>query len=187
MILSDRSIRQALDEGAVSIEPLGDGQIQPASVDLRLGSEVLVFEAHRDTTIDIRSTHAPDLMRRVKVLEEAPLVLHPREFTLGSTLEHVALGPTLVGRLEGKSSWGRLGLIVHSTAGFVDPGFRGSLTLELWNLAPLPIILYPGISVCQLSLMTLTTPVDRPYGSPGLGSHYQDQMGPAESRVWERD
>ena len=114
-------------------------------------------------------------------------MLHPREFTLGSTLEHVALGPTLVGRLEGKSSWGRLGLIVHSTAGFVDPGFRGSLTLELWNLAPLPIILYPGISVCQLSLMTLTTPVDRPYGSPGLGSHYQDQMGPAERRVWERD
>lgn len=184
MVLSDRDIRRALAIGRLVIDPLSDKAIQPASVDLRLGHQVLVFQNHRGPYIDVKND-MEGLTHPIAINEDNPFVLHPGEFVLGATLEHVAVPDDIVARLDGKSSLGRLGLAVHSTAGFVDPGWKGNLTLELSNLATLPIYLYYGMKVSQISFMRLTSPADNPYGSPVLGSKYQNQFGPAASRSYK--
>lgn len=181
-VLSDRTIIALITEGRLRIAPFAAEHVQPSSVDLRLGRHFRVFEHSRYTHIDVRAPQ-PDLTQAIEVEEDEPFVLHPGEFALGTTLERVGLPDDLVGRLEGKSSLGRLGLIIHSTAGYIDPGFAGTITLELSNVAKLPIPLYPGMFIGQISFLTMTTPVDRPYGSPGLGSKYQDQDKPTESKV----
>ena len=181
-VLSDRTIIENITAGRLRIEPFAAEQVQPSSVDVRLGRHFRVFEHSRNTHIDVRGPQ-PDLTKSIEVGENEPFVLHPGEFALGTTLERVGLPDDLVGRLEGKSSLGRLGLIIHSTAGYIDPGFTGTITLELSNVAKLPIPLYPGMFIGQISFLTMTTPVDRPYGSPGLGSKYQDQDKPTESKV----
>ena len=184
MILSDRSIREALAAGRIAIDPLGEGSIQPSSVDLRLDCGFRVFRNHTLGHIDLKRDLS-DLTTLVETHEDDPFILHPGEFVLGSTLERVALPDDLVARLEGKSSLGRLGLLIHSTAGFVDAGFEGQLTLELSNVANLPITLYPGMRIGQISFQLMTTPADEPYGSGTLGSKYQSQRGPVPSRYWE--
>src|SRR4051794_25969823 len=155
--------------------------IQPASVDIRLGNSFRVFHNHRIQSIDLGNPPR-DLTEHVEIDDDGEFVIHPGEFVLGRTLESVEIPDDVVCRIEGKSSIGRLGLIVHATAGFVDPGFRGSLTLEITNLTRVPIKLYAGLPIAQLSFMTLDRPAERPYGSPELGSHYQDQVSATESR-----
>jgi dCTP deaminase len=184
MILSDRSIREELDSGRVVIDPLGDEAIQPSSVDLRVDASFRVFANHRYPYIDVRERQ-PDLTELIKVPDGEPFVLHPGEFVLGSTYERVSLPDDLVARLEGKSSLGRLGLLIHSTAGFVDAGWDGWLTLELSNVATLPIAIYPGMKIGQLAFFQLTTPADRPYGTSELGSKYRGQQGPTASRYFQ--
>ena len=184
MILSDRSIREALDAGHIVIDPLDEGAVQPSSVDLRLGHGFRVFRNHTMSHIDVKQDLS-ELTSLVEVDADDPFILHPGEFVLGATLERVVLPDDLVARLEGKSSLGRLGLLIHSTAGFVDPGFDGQLTLELSNVANLPITLYPGMRIGQISFQRMTTPADRPYGSGELGSKYHGQRGPVPSRYWE--
>jgi dCTP deaminase len=184
VVLSDRSIREALAAGRLVVDPLDEAAIQPASVDLRLGRQLRVFRSHRLQVIDVKQEMA-HLTELVEIDEVNPFVLHPGEFALGVTLEEVRLPNDLVGRLDGKSSLGRLGLVVHSTAGFVDPGWRGRLTLELSNLAILPINLYFGMKVSQISFMQLTTPAEHPYGSRAVGSKYQGQMEPTTSRFYQ--
>jgi dCTP deaminase len=184
MVLSDRSIREALDAGRIVIDPLGEGCIQPSSVDLHVDRYFRIFKNHTSRVIDVREDQE-DLTELVDVGEEDPLILHPGEFLLGSTSERVALPDDLVARLEGKSSLGRLGLLIHSTAGFVDAGWDGQLTLELSNVANLPITLYPGMKIGQISFIRMTTPADVPYGSAAVGSKYQGQRGPRPSRYWE--
>ncbi len=180
-VLSDGTILRLVEDGHIKIEPWDPGLVQPASVDLRLGDSFRVFHNHRTSAIDLR--HPPaNLTEEVVVPAEEPFVIHPGEFCLGTTLEWIELPDDIVARIEGKSSLGRLGLIVHATAGFCDPGWRGALTLELNNLTRVPIKLYPGLPVAQLSFMTLDRPARRPYGSPGLGSHYQGQRAATESR-----
>ena len=183
MILSDRSIREALAAGRIVIDPLDGDAVQPSSVDLRLGDSFRVFRNHTLGHIDVKQ----DLSELTSLVESGddPFILHPGEFVLGATLERVALPDDLVARLEGKSSLGRLGLLIHSTAGFVDPGFDGQLTLELSNVANLPITLYPGMRIGQISFQQMTTPADTPYGSSALGSKYHGQRGPVPSRYWE--
>ncbi|MBH52454.1 MAG: dCTP deaminase [Chloroflexi bacterium] len=184
MVLSDADIKIAIEKREIIIEPLDVSAIQPASVDLRLGSELRVFDNHKFSVIDpMRSM--PDLTRMVEIDELNPFVLHPGEFALGVTLEYIVVPDDVVARLDGKSSLGRLGLVVHSTAGFVDPGWNGRLTLELSNLANLPIYLYSGMKVSQISFMQLSSPSKRPYGSKGLGSKYQGQQGPVPSHYHE--
>ena len=180
MIYSDRSIREAIESGSIQIDPYEPSFVQPSSVDLRVGDGFRVFVNHRYSEIDPRSPQA-DLTQLVEVGEDA-FVLHPGEFVLGSTFERVKLGDDVVARLEGKSSLGRLGLLIHSTAGFVDAGFEGHITLELSNVATLPIKIYPGMKIGQISFYQMTTPADSPYGSPELGSKYQGQSGPTASR-----
>lgn len=180
MIFSDRSIKEALNEGRIGIEPLDESSIQPSSVDLRVGHGFRVFQNHRHPAIDPRAPQE-DLTKLIEVTDE-PFMLHPGEFVLGSTLETVRLGDDVVARLEGKSSLGRLGLLIHSTAGFVDPGWDGTITLELSNVATLPISIYPGMKIGQVSFYQMTTEADHPYGSPELGSKYQGQTGPTPSR-----
>jgi dCTP deaminase len=170
MVLSDRSIREALDAGHIVIEPLDESCIQPSSVDLHVDHYFRLFRNHTSRVIDVREDG------------EDPLILHPGEFVLGSTKEKVTLPDDLVARLEGKSSLGRLGLLIHSTAGFVDAGWDGHLTLELSNVANLPITVYPGMKIGQISFLQMTTPADHPYGSDGLKSKYQGQWGPTPSR-----
>ena len=184
MVLSDRTIKEELDKGRIVISPLDWDDIQPASVDLRLDRKLLVFSNYRTPYIDVRQGQ-DDLTQVVEIDDESPFVLHPGEFALGSTLEHIELPDDLVARLEGKSSLGRIGLVIHSTAGFVDPGWKGHLTLELSNLARLPITLYYGMKIGQISYLRLTTPADRLYGSPELGSKYQGQTGPTPSRFYQ--
>ncbi|HEX7095899.1 MAG TPA: dCTP deaminase [Acidimicrobiales bacterium] len=184
MILSDRTIREELAAGRIVIEPFEPACVQPSSVDLHLDRWFRVFRNHTLGHIDVRE-NLEDLTELVSVDDEVPFILHPGEFVLGSTLERVALPDDLVGRLEGKSSLGRLGLLIHSTAGFVDAGWDGQLTLELSNVASLPITLYAGMKIGQISFMRMTTPADRPYGSGELGSKYQGQRGPRPSRYWE--
>lgn len=184
MILSDRDIRAQLEAGRVVIDPLGEGSVQPSSIDLRVDHRFRVFANHRYPFIDTREPQ-PDLTEMVDVPEGEPFVLHPGEFVLGSTLERVALPDDLVARLEGKSSLGRLGLLIHSTAGFVDAGWDGWLTLELSNVATLPIAIYPGMKIGQLALFQLTSPAEHTYGSHVLGSKYQGQQGPTASRFYE--
>jgi dCTP deaminase len=183
MILSDRSIAEAIRSGRIVIDPYDETCVQPSSVDLHIDRSFRVFRNSRKTFIDVRQDQA-DLTELVEVAGEEPFILHPGEFVLGATLERVALPADLVARLEGKSSLGRLGLVIHSTAGFVDPGFDGHLTLELSNVSTLPITLYPGMKVGQISFQELSTPADRPYGAE-RGSHYQGQRGPTPSRFHE--
>jgi dCTP deaminase len=184
MVLSDSDIKTAIEKGEIIIDPLDDSAIQPASVDLRLGSELRVFDNHKFPVIDPMKP-MPDLTRMVEIDELIPFVLHPGEFVLGVTMENIVVPNNIVARLDGKSSLGRLGLVVHSTAGFVDPGWSGRLTLELSNLANLPIYLYSGMKVSQISFMKLTSPSRKPYGSKGLGSKYQGQQGPVPSQYYE--
>lgn len=181
MIFSDRSIKQAIADGRIEIDPFDDLYVQPSSVDLRVDSLFRVFENHRYPHIDPREPQE-DLTKLVEVVDGEPFILHPGEFVLGSTLERVRLGTDVVARLEGKSSLGRLGLLIHSTAGFVDPGFDGYLTLELSNVANLPISIYPGMKIGQISFYQMTTDADHPYGSGEAGSKYQGQRGPTPSR-----
>jgi dCTP deaminase len=181
MVLSDRTIKEELEKGRIVIDPLDPADIQPASVDLRLDRKLLVFSNSRRAHIDVKMG-LDDLTEIVEIADDAPFILHPGEFVLGSTLENIELPGDLVARLEGKSSLGRIGLVIHSTAGFVDPGWKGHLTLELSNLARLPITLYYGMKIGQISYLKLTTPADRLYGSPELGSKYQGQTEPTASR-----
>jgi len=184
MILSDRSIREALDAGRIVIDPYDASCVQPSSVDLHVDRYFRVFRNHSQRVIDVKDDQE-ELSELVEVREDDALILHPGEFVLGATLERVALPDDLVGRLEGKSSLGRLGLLIHSTAGFVDPGFDGYLTLELSNVANLPITVYPGMKIGQISFLAMTTPADTPYGASALGSKYQHQRGPTPSRYFE--
>lgn len=180
-VLSDGTILQYVEEGRIKIDPWDRSMVQPASVDLRLGDSFRVFHNHRATAIDLRDPPM-NLTEEVVVPAGDAFVIHPGEFCLGRTLEWVQIPDDIVARIEGKSSLGRLGLIVHATAGFCDPGFEGTLTLELNNLTRVPIRLYPDLPIAQLSFMTLDKPALRPYGSPGLGSHYQGQRAATESR-----
>lgn len=183
VVLSDRSIREALASGRLVVDPLGETAIQPASLDIRLDRYFRVFRNHRQPYIDIRE-EMPELTEPEEIADDEPFVLHPGEFVLGSTLERVELATDLVARVEGKSSLGRLGLLVHATAGFVDPGWKGNLTLELSNVSTLPIRLYYRMKIGQLSFQNLTTPADRPYGHPELKSRYQGQTMPTASRIF---
>jgi dCTP deaminase len=180
-VLSDGTIRRLVEEGRVKIDPWDPAMVQPASVDLRLGSSFRVFHNHRLPAIDLAEPPR-NVTELVEVAPEQSFVIHPGEFVLGTTTEWVELPDDVVARIEGKSSLGRLGLIVHATAGFVDPGFRGTLTLEITNLTRVPIVLWPGKPIAQLSFMALDQPAERPYGSPELGSHYQGQVAATESR-----
>jgi dCTP deaminase len=181
MLLSDRDITAAIAEGRLGIEPYDAGLVQPSSIDVRLDRFFRVFNNARYTHID-PAQQQDDLTTLVEPDGDDPFVLHPGEFVLGSTLEVVTIPDDLAARLEGKSSLGRLGLLTHSTAGFVDPGFSGHITLELSNVANLPITLWPGMKIGQLCLFRLTTPAEHSYGSAVYGSRYQDQRGPTPSR-----
>jgi len=180
-VLSDGTILRLVEEGRIRIDPWSPELVQPASVDLRLGDSFRVFHNHRASAIDLRRP-PENLTEEVIVPREESFIIHPGEFCLGRTLEWVELPGDIVARIEGKSSLGRLGLIVHATAGFCDPGWKGTLTLELNNLTRVPIKLYPGLLIAQLSFMTLDRPAQRPYGSAALGSHYQGQRAATESR-----
>jgi dCTP deaminase len=183
VVLADRTIRRLLEEGAIGIDPYDEALLQPSSVDVRVDRYFRVFRNSRYPYIDVKQEQE-DLTELVEIDEE-PFILHPGEFVLGSTLETVRLADDLVARLEGKSSLGRLGLLIHSTAGFVDPGWNGHVTLELSNVANLPITIYHGMKIGQLSFMQLSEAAERPYGSGGLGSKYQGQKGPTPSRYWK--
>jgi dCTP deaminase len=181
VLLSDRDIRAELAEGRVVLEPFDDAMVQPSSVDVRIDKFFRVFENHRYPHID-PAEEQPELTREVQPLDGEPFILHPGEFVLASTYEVVTLPDDIAGRLEGKSSLGRLGLLTHSTAGFIDPGFSGHVTLELSNVATLPIKLWPGMKIGQLCLFRLSSPAEHPYGSGVYGSRYQDQRGPTPSK-----
>jgi dCTP deaminase len=181
VLLSDRDILKELDSGRVQLEPLTRDMIQPSSIDVRLDKFFRVFDNHKYPHIDPASDQS-DLTREVEVGSDETFVLHPGEFVLGSTYEVVTLPDDIAARLEGKSSLGRLGLLTHSTAGFIDPGFSGHVTLELANVATLPIKLYPGMKIGQLGFFRLSSPTDNPYGSAKYGSRYQGQRGPTPSR-----
>lgn len=181
MLLSDRDIAASLDSGRIHLDPLDRALIQPASIDVRLDRLFRLFDNHRYSVID-PAVEQPDLTRLVDVGPDEPFVLHPGEFVLGATFEVVTLGHDIAARLEGKSSLGRLGLLTHSTAGFIDPGFSGHVTLELSNTATMPILLYPGMKIGQLCFFDLSSPARHPYGSGEAGSHYQGQRGPTASR-----
>src|SRR5712692_5017772 len=184
MILSDRTIREELAAGRIVVDPFDEACVQPSSIDLHVDKEFRVFQNNRYPFIDVMKEQ-PDLTELVEVKPGEPFILHPGEFVLGSTLERVSLPDDLVARLEGKSSLGRLGLLIHSTAGYVDPGWDGYLTLELSNVANLPITIYPGMKIGQISFFQLSTPADVPYGSKSTRSKYQGQRGPTASRFFE--
>jgi len=186
VILSDRTIREQLAAGRIVIDPLDESLIQPSSIDVRISHLFRVFRNHTAGVIDVKRDQS-DLTELIEIPEDGSeaFMLHPGEFVLGSTLERVAVPDDLVGRVEGKSSLGRLGLLIHSTAGFIDAGFDGHITLELANVASLPITLYPGMKIGQVSFMTMTTPADQPYGQGASGSKYQGQRGPTPSRYFE--
>ncbi|MDK8879737.1 dCTP deaminase [Corynebacterium sp. MSK008] len=183
MLLSDHDIRDAIDSGHLGIEPFDAELIQPSSIDVRIDKYFRVFNNSKYTHIDPKQ-EMPDLTTLVEVPDGDAFVLHPGEFVLASTLECFTLPADLAGRLEGKSSLGRLGLLTHSTAGFIDPGFSGHITLELSNVANLPIVLWPRMKVGQLALFNMTSPADTPYGSGKLGSKYQGQRGPTPSKAY---
>jgi dCTP deaminase len=190
VILSDRSLREQLDAGRIVIDPLDDSLIQPSSVDVRISHLFRVFRNHSRGVIDVKED-TRDLTELIEMpigddgVGDDPFMLHPGEFVLGSTFERITVPDDLVGRVEGKSSLGRLGLLIHSTAGFIDAGFDGHITLELANVASLPITLYPGMKIGQVSFMKMTSPADDPYGSGAKGSKYQGQSGPTPSRYFE--
>jgi dCTP deaminase len=186
VILSDRSIREQLSAGRIVIDPLDETLIQPSSIDVRISNLFRVFRNHTAGVIDVKQ----DMTALTELVEIDPsgdqaFMLHPGEFVLGSTFERLVVPDDLVGRIEGKSSLGRLGLLIHSTAGFIDAGFDGHITLELANVASLPITLYPGMKIGQVSFVQMTTPADAPYGSGASGSKYQGQRGPTPSRYFE--
>ncbi|MGO4132719.1 dCTP deaminase [Janibacter sp. RAF20_2_2] len=181
MLLSDRDIRAEIDAGRVVLDPWDPTMVQPSSVDVRLDKFFRLFDNHKYPVID-PAADQPDLTRLIEVEPDEGFVLHPGEFVLGSTLETVSLADDLAARVEGKSSLGRLGLLTHATAGFVDPGFSGHVTLELSNVATLPIRLWPGMKIGQLCFFRLSSPAEHPYGSAAFGSHYQGQRGPTASR-----
>ncbi|WP_296102681.1 dCTP deaminase [uncultured Corynebacterium sp.] len=183
MILSDRDIRSAIDSGHLGISPFDPTMVQPSSIDVRLDRYFRVFNNARYTHIDPKEEQE-DLTSLVEVKDGDAFILHPGEFVLGSTLEEFALPADLAGRLEGKSSLGRLGLLTHSTAGFIDPGFNGYITFELSNASNLPIALYPEMKVGQLALFMMSSPAETPYGSGSLGSKYQGQRGPTASKAY---
>ena len=184
MVLSDASIREAIAAGRIRLDPFDPDLIQPASIDVRCDRRFRVFRNSRYGFIDVK-VPMPDLTELVETGDDEPFILHPGEFVLGATLERLTLGVDLVARLEGKSSLGRLGLLTHATAGFVDPGFSGHVTLELANVATLPIKLYPGMKIGQLCFFRLTSPSEHPYGSAKYGSRYQGQRGPTASRSFQ--
>ncbi len=184
MILSDRDIVEAIKAGRIGIEPFDFDDVQPSSIDLRVDRFFRTFHNHRYPFIDVKQP-MPDLTELVEVEDEEAFILHPGEFVLGSTREYVHLPDDLVARLEGKSSLGRLGLLIHSTAGFVDCGFQGHLTLELSNVANLPITIYPGMKIGQISFYKMSSEAESPYGSDKVGSKYQGQRGPTASRYFE--
>jgi dCTP deaminase len=184
VILSDRSILDELAAGRIHIDPFDQTCLQPASVDLRCDRYFRVFRNHTSQVIDVKLDQR-DLTELVEIADGGAFILHPGEFVLGSTSERVSLPDDLTARVEGKSSLGRLGLLIHSTAGFVDPGFDGHITLELSNVANLPITIYPGMKIGQISFLRMTTPAEHPYGSAATGSKYQNQRGPTPSRYFE--
>ncbi|NEM91862.1 dCTP deaminase [Galbitalea soli] len=184
MLLSDRDIRAELESGRVGLDPLDLGMIQPSSIDVRLDRFFRLFDNHKYPFIDPREDQ-PELTRLVSSKPGEPFILHPGEFVLGSTYELVTLPDDIAARLEGKSSLGRLGLLTHSTAGFVDPGFSGHVTLELSNVATLPIKLWPGMKIGQLCFIRLSSPAEKPYGSADYSSRYQGQRGPTASRSFQ--
>ncbi|WP_131105861.1 dCTP deaminase [Ornithinimicrobium sufpigmenti] len=184
MLLSDRDIRAQLDSGRVVLDPFEPGMIQPSSIDVRLDRYFRLFDNHKYPMID-PSQEQPELTRLIETGPEETFVLHPGEFVLASTFEQVTLPDDIAARVEGKSSLGRLGLLTHATAGFVDPGFTGHVTLELSNVATLPILLHPGMKIGQLCFFQLSSPAEHPYGSAPRGSHYQGQRGPTASRSFQ--
>ena len=184
MLLSDRDIRAEIAANRVGVEPFEEAMIQPSSVDVRLDKFFRVFENHKYSVID-PSTEQAELTREVIAEGDEPFILHPGEFVLASTYEVITLPDDIAGRLEGKSSLGRLGLLTHSTAGFIDPGFSGHITLELSNVANLPVKLFPGMKIGQLCLIRLSSPAEHPYGSEKYGSRYQGQRGPTASRSFK--
>ena len=184
MLLSDRDIRAEIAANRVGVEPFDEAMIQPSSVDVRLDKFFRVFENHKYSVIDPSSEQA-ELTREVISEGDEPFILHPGEFVLASTYEVITLPDDIAGRLEGKSSLGRLGLLTHSTAGFIDPGFSGHITLELSNVANLPVKLFPGLKIGQLCLIKLSSPAEHPYGSEKYGSRYQGQRGPTASRSFK--
>ena len=183
MLLSDRDIRAEITAGRVAVEPFAESMVQPSSVDVRLDRFFRVFENHKYSVID-PSIEQSELTREVVVEPSEHFILHPGEFVLASTYEIITLPDDIAGRLEGKSSLGRLGLLTHSTAGFIDPGFSGHITLELSNVANLPVKLFPGMKIGQLCLIKLSSPAEHPYGSAVYASRYQGQRGPTASRSW---
>lgn len=185
MLLSDRDIRAQLDAGRVRLEPYDPAMVQPSSIDIRLDRYFRLFDNHKYPFID-PAAEQPELTRMVETDPDEPFVLHPGEFVLGSSYELVSLPDDIAARVEGKSSLGRLGLLTHATAGFVDPGFVGHVTLELSNVATLPIKLWPGMKIGQLCFFQLSSPAEFPYGSTAYGSHYQGQRGPTASRSYQR-
>ncbi|GAB3220702.1 dCTP deaminase [Glycomyces halotolerans] len=185
MLLSDRDIADAVKNGRLGIEPYEPELVQPSSVDVRLDRRFRVFNNQKYTHID-PAMRQDELTAPVEVDPDEPFVLHPGEFVLASTLEVVSLPDDLAARLEGKSSLGRLGLLTHSTAGFIDPGFSGHVTLELSNVANLPITLWPGMKIGQLCVFRLSSPAEHPYGTPVNASRYQNQRGPTPSKSWQK-
>ena len=183
MVLSDRTIERLIADGRISIDPYDESLLQPSSLDVRVDRYFRVFHNARYPYIDVKEPQE-ELTELVEI-DDDPFILHPGEFVLGSTLERVRLPDDLVARLEGKSSLGRLGLLIHSTAGFIDPGFDGHVTLELSNVANLPITIYQGMKIGQISFMQLSEPAMAPYGTDRLGSKYQGQRGPTPSRYWQ--
>jgi dCTP deaminase len=183
MVLSDRTIRAEVEAGRIAFDPFDPTLIQPSSVDMRVDRKFRVFHNARRPFIDVREP-MEDLTELVEVTDDEPFILHPGEFVLGQTLERVRLPDDIVARLEGKSSLGRLGLLIHSTAGFVDAGFQGNLTLELSNVATLPITIYHGMPIGQISFMRMDSPVETPYGTGEAGSKYQGQAEPTPSRFY---
>jgi len=184
VLLSDRDIKAEIDGGRVRLQPYDEAMVQPSSIDVRLDKYFRLFDNHKYPFID-PAQEQPDLTRLIEVERDEPFILHPGEFVLGSSFEIVTLPDDLAARLEGKSSLGRLGLLTHSTAGFVDPGFSGHMTLELSNAATLPIKLWPGMRVGQLCFFRLSSPTEHPYGSAKYGSRYQGQRGPTASRSFQ--
>ncbi|WP_199423078.1 dCTP deaminase [Actinotalea solisilvae] len=184
MLLSDRDIRTELDSGRILLDPYEPSMLQPSSIDVRLDKFFRLFDNHKYPFID-PAQDQPDLTRLVEVERDEPFILHPGEFVLGSTYEAVTLPDDVAARLEGKSSLGRLGLLTHSTAGFIDPGFTGHVTLELSNVATLPIKLWPGMKIGQMCFFRLSSAAEQPYGSSAYGSRYQGQRGPTASRSFQ--
>ena len=184
MLLSDRDIRARVDMGDIELDPFTPEMIQPASIDVRLDRFFRVFNDRQYTYVDPAENQG-ELTEQFSVSQGEPWILHPGEFVLGSTLERVHISSQIAARLEGKSSLGRLGILTHSTAGFIDPGFNGYITLELSNVSPLPVKLWPGMKIGQICFFELSSPAEHPYGSQALGSHYQGQRGPTPSRSYQ--